>query len=135
MVVDGPAGIGWWFIPICTAADRKLSRDKPGAVFLPTRAPRTFEFAYDPGANNGVGRITVTLDGEPPIILDLTPEQRKAGAAFDRFGLMSFRRGGKYSTLYFDDLTYTTRRADAPAVRHEQEIITVPYPPNGRKYR
>jgi len=47
---------------------------------------------------------------------------------------MSFRRGGKYSTLYFDDLTYTTRRPDAPPARHEQKITTVPYPPGGRKF-
>ena len=82
-----------------------------------------------------MGRITVTLDGQPPFTLDLTPEQRKAGAKFDRFGLMSFRRGGKYGTLYFDDLTYTTRQAlNGPAVRHVQKITTVPYPPGGRKY-
>ncbi len=135
VVVDGPARIGWWFIPVVTAADRKLSGKTQDHVFLPTRKSRTFDFQYDPAANNGVGRITVTLDAEPPFTLDLTPEQRKSGATFDRFGLMSFRRGGHNSTLYFDDLTYTTRRAaDAPPLRHEQKIITVPYPPSGRKY-
>ena len=129
VVIDGPARIGWWFIPTVTAADRKLSRKMDGTVFLPTREHRTFDFVYDPQANKGVGRITVTLDGQPPILLDLTPEQRKAGATFDRFGLTSFRRGGKFTTIYFDDLTYTTRRpADAPPVRHEQKITTVPYP-------
>jgi hypothetical protein len=135
IVVDGPANIGWWFKPTITAADRKLAKDRPGVVFLPTRESRTFEFDYDPAANSGVGRITVKLDKEEPFSLDLSPEQRKAGATFDRFGLMSFRRGGKYSTLYFDDLTYTTRRAsDAPSARHDQKITTVPYPPSGRKY-
>jgi len=53
VVIDGPARIGWWFIPTCTAADRKLSRDKTGAVFLPTRAPRTFDFAYVPYPPSG----------------------------------------------------------------------------------
>jgi len=77
----------------------------------------------------------VTLDGEPPFTLDLEPAQRKAGATFDRFGLMSFRRGGKYSTLFFDELTYTTRRtADAPPVRYEQKITKVPYPKGGRQF-
>lgn len=135
VVIDGPANVGCYFNPTCTAADPKLSRDKAGHVFLPTRAPRTFDFDYDPAANGGVGRVTVTLDGEPPFTLDLTPEQRKAGATFDRFGLMSFRRGGKYSTLYFDDLTYTARRPDdhRPA-RHEQKVVRVPYPAGGRKY-
>lgn len=129
VVVDGPARVGWYFMPICTAATRELSRDTTGHVFLPTRTHRTFEFDYDPAANKGVGRVTVTLDGEPPFTLDLTPEQRKAGATFDRFGLTSFRRGGKFTTIYFDDLTYTTRRpADAPPIHHEQKITTVPYP-------
>lgn len=129
VVVDGPARIGWWFIPTVTASDRKLSRKTDGTLFLPTRTQRTFAFDYDPRANKGVGRVTVTLDGETPFTLDLTPEQRKAGATFDRFGLTSFRRGGKFTTIYFDDLTYTTRRpADAPPVRHEQKITTVPYP-------
>jgi len=135
VVIDGPARIGWYFMPVCTAAQRDLSRNTSGHVFLPTRAHRTFDFDYDPLANNGVGRITVTLDGEPPFTLDLEPAQRKAGATFDRFGLMSFRRGGKYSTLFFDDLTYTTRRsADAPPVRYEQKITKVPYPKGGRQF-
>ncbi len=129
VVVDGPARIGWWFIPTVTAADRKLSRNTTGTLFLPTRAHRTFAFDYDPAANNGVGRVTVKLDGEPPFTLDLTREQRQAGATFDRFGLTSFRRGGKFTRIYFDDLTYTTRLpTGAPPVRHEQKITTVPYP-------
>jgi hypothetical protein len=135
VVIDGPAKVGWYFAPVCTAAKRELSVDKAGPVFLPTREHRTFEFIYDPQANNGLGRITITLDGQAPFTLDLKPGQRTAGATFDHFGLMSFRRGGKYSTLYFDDLTYTTRRvAGAPAARHEQEITKVPYPAAGRKY-
>jgi hypothetical protein len=133
IVVDGPAKIGWYFTPVCTPLDPKLFRDRTGHIFLPTRNPRTFEFAYDPRANNGIGRITVTLDNEQPFALDLTPEQRKAGASFDHFGLMSFRRGGKFSTLYFDDLAYTTS-ANVPQTRHEQNIVTVPYPRGGRQY-
>lgn len=133
IVVDGPAKIGWYFTPVCCAANEKLFRERTGHIFLPTRRHRTFDFAYDPKANNGIGRITVTLDGESPFTLDLTPEQRKAGATFDHFGLMSFRRGGKFSTLYFDDLTYTNSK-DAPQTHHEQKITTVPYPENGRKY-
>ena len=129
VVVDGPARVGWYFMPVCTAATRELYRSTPGRIFLPTRAQRIFTFDYDPRANNGVGRVIVTLDGEAPFGLDLKPDQRNAGATFDRFGLMSFRRGGKFSILYFDDLTYTTRRPiDAPAPRHHQKITTVPYP-------
>jgi hypothetical protein len=135
IVIDGPARIGWFVIPFCTPADKKLAKDVEGPVILPTRDHRTIDFVYDPGANGGVGQITVTLDGHKPVTLDLTPQQRQAGGKFDRFGLMSFRRGGKYSTLYFDDLTYTARHPPGyQPVRHEQKITRVPYPPRGRKY-
>jgi hypothetical protein len=135
VVVDGPARIGWWFIPYCAASIREQHADKTGHLFYPIRKPRTFDFVYDPKANDGVGQVTVTLDGEKPFTMNLTPEMRKTGATFDRFGLMSFRRGGKYSTLYWDDLTYTARRSkDYVPVRHKQEITKVPYPKGGRKF-
>jgi hypothetical protein len=129
VVVDGPARIGWYFAPTCTAVARSLSTNTMSTVFLPTRAHRTFTFDYDPQANQGLGRATVTLDGVPPILLDLTREQRQAGATFDHFGLTSFRRGGKFSILYFDDLTYSTRRSENDSsLRYEQKVTTVPFP-------
>jgi hypothetical protein len=146
--IDGPARIGWQFTPWCIPAIpeladtvlasrpvrvrvRNLSAIARGPVFLPTREPRKFDFVYDPQANDGVGRITVTLDGHEPFTLDLTPRLRQAGATFDRFGLMS-GKSAKYVTLYLDDLTYTARRSDRDRpVRHKQEIIRVPYPRSG----
>jgi hypothetical protein len=146
--IDGPARIGWRFIPWCTPAMpelagtvlasrpirvrvRRMSAVANGPVFLPTREPRTFDFTYDPEANNGVGRISVTLDGHEPFTLDLTPAQRRAGATFDRFGLMT-GSSAKYVTVFLDDLTYTARRSkDHQPVRHKQEIIKVPHPSGG----
>ena len=59
----------------------------------------------------------------------------QAHPTFDRFGLLNIRCGGKYVTVYFDDLTYTARRpSNYKPVEHEQTITHVPYPPNGRKY-
>lgn len=40
----------------------------------------------------------------------LTPELRKTGATFDRFGLFVHEGGGTSSRVFVDDLTYT----DAP---------------------
>ena len=130
------SGWSWTARLVSAGTSCRSARRPPGSFtearqgdFSPHAAHRTFTFDYDPRANNGIGRVIVTLDGEVPFTLDLKPEQRKAGATFDRFGLMSFRRGGKFSILYFDDLTYTTRRPiDAPAPRHHQQITTVPYP-------
>jgi len=101
---------------------------------VPDRRTRRFSFLYDPQANQGVGRITVTLD-EKTLVLDLTARQRAAGATFDRFGLSNIRAGGKFVTIYFDDLTYSARRpAGAKPEPHPQKVVTVPYPAGGRKY-
>jgi hypothetical protein len=108
--------------------------DKHGPIILPTGERHAFSFMYDPQANRGVGRITVTLD-EKSFFLDLTPQQRSAGAAFDRFGVASIRKGGKCVTVFLDDLTYTAcRPQDYTPVFHEQQVTRVPYPPGGRRY-
>lgn len=131
--IAGPTRAGFYFIAHCSPKKELASRMN-GPLFLPTRERRAFSLKYDPTANNNVGQITITLDQET-FALDLTPAQRAAGATFNRFGLMSPRAGGKYATLYLDDLTYTARRpADHQPIRHEQKITAVPYPQGGRKY-
>jgi hypothetical protein len=126
--------VGYYFTAVC-APTQKLHRNSDGPVIRPLRQRQPFSFDYDPKANNGVGRITVTLDGKAHT-MDLTPEQRKAGATMDRFGIMNARRGGKYVDVYVDDLTYTARPPppDAGPARHEQPVVEYPYPPKGRKY-
>jgi hypothetical protein len=107
---------------------------KEGLAFNPTRERRRFTVEYDPKANNNVGRVTATLD-DKTMVLDLTPQQRADGATFDRFGIMNLRCGGKYVTMYYDDLTYTARRPkDYKPVFHKQEVTKVPYPPTGRAF-
>ncbi|MCI0493583.1 hypothetical protein L0Z72_01140, partial [candidate division KSB1 bacterium] len=67
--------------------------------------------------------------------VDLTLEQRKVGATFDRFGLLNPRKGGKYVNVYVDNLTYVARRpVDFKPIFHRQEMTIVPYPKMGRKY-
>ncbi|MDZ7359066.1 MAG: hypothetical protein ONB33_15830, partial [candidate division KSB1 bacterium] len=104
-----------------------------GPIFIPDRIKRPFSFQYNPAAGRA-GRITMTLAADT-FSVDLTPEQRKIGASFDRFGLLNPRKGGKYVDVYFDDLTYVTRRAVVFQSRlYRQEITIVPYPKMGRKY-
>ena len=124
--------IGYWFNGFASAR-RELAQRVKGPIFIPDRARRKFHFQYDPKAGIA-GRVTVALDGQS-FGFDLTPEQRRVGATFDRFGLVNVRRGGKYNVIYFDDLTYTARRvAGQPPARFKQEIVTMPYPRGGRKY-
>ncbi len=131
LCIEGPTRIGHYFAPFCSPR-REIATRKDGLVFMPTGERRRFTFDYDPRA--GSGRITATLD-DATLVLDLNPAQRKAGATFDRFGLTNVRIGGKYVRIFFDDLTYTARRpaGHAPA-RHEDRIVTIPFPDGGRKY-
>ena len=69
--------------------------------------------------------------------LDLTREQRKAGAVFNRFGLASVRSGGNSVEFYLDDVTYTARRdSGTPPKFIPQTTLEVPYPHRqaGRRY-
>ena len=54
----------------------------------------------------------------------------------DYFGLLNPRKGGKYVDVYIDDLTYDVKRSkDFKVIKHEQKIIKVSYPPEGREYK
>jgi len=92
---------------------------------------------YDPLAADGNGRFTFTLRSDThtkqdygPLpaaseqearrrfpnttnfAVDLTPELRKEGATFDRFGMMNGTRSGSASTLFFDDVEFNGQAQD-----------------------
>jgi hypothetical protein len=125
--VSDSSAVGYYF----SGFARAKGRDGVGAtgpVFTPTGQQRQFTFAYDPKANNGVGRVTFTLDGKETTF-DLTPGMRADGATFNRFGMFNVRRGGNSVTVYLDDLSYTARRDPAAKrVFHKQEYIRSRYP-------
>jgi hypothetical protein len=132
--IDGPTRVGYFFSTEFAPAERRLVSHGQGPVFVPDGRPHLFSFDYDPKADRGAGQIRFTLDGQA-FRHDLTPEQRASGATFDRFGLMNIRRGGKYVTVYLDDLDYTARRRPGETPRrHRETIVRVPYPSGGRKY-
>jgi len=133
ITVEGPTRVGYYFSAICSPTRPTFSRQQ-GPIYLPTGEPTHFSFDYNPSANDGTGMITATL-ADQTFTLNLTPQQRQQGATFDHFGLSAIRKGGKYVTVYLDDLTYTARRgADWKPVRFEQQETVVPYPPGGRAY-
>lgn len=125
--------IGYYFTAVCSPR-QDIAIENHGPIYIPDRIKRPFSFDYNPG-DGEAGRITVTLD-TTTFITDLTPEQRKIGSTFDRFGILNPRKGGKYVDVYLDDLTYVVKRPDNfKPVHFKQEIIEVPYPPNGRLYK
>lgn len=124
--------VGYTWTAVCSPR-QDIAFEERGPIFIPDRVKRPFSFRYDPTAGTW-GRITVSL-GADTFSVDLTPEQRKIGASFDRFGLLNPRKGGKYVDVYFDDLTYVAKRpVDYKPMFHRQEMTIVPYPKMGRKY-
>jgi hypothetical protein len=134
LFVEGPSSIGKTLMAYCAVNKDQVIILKDPPLFQPDYKKRKFTFDYDPKANNGVGRCTMTLDGKSYTI-DLTPEQRKVGARFDRFGMRNMRGGGKLVEIYFYDLTYTARRSkDYKPTFHKQGITKLPYPDGGRHH-
>ena len=124
---------GYNFTAICSPRQDKSFQIR-GPIYIPDRIKRPFSFKYDPKKGRA-GRITVTL-GEESFTADLTPEQRKLGSTFDRFGLLNPRKGGKYVDVYVDDLSYSVKRPKAYKPEfHKQKITVVPYPPDGRLHK
>ena len=68
--------------------------------------PHDWTLDYSPAAADGRGQITLTLDGKA-VRLDLSKSTRKAGARFDRFGIITTWVDGNGQTIFFDDLTYS----------------------------
>ena len=63
--------------------------------------------ARDGPVAHGQGELRVSLDGETAV-LTLAHGARKQKAVFDRFGIAIYEGGGQWSTVYLDDLQYTT---------------------------
>jgi hypothetical protein len=135
VTIADSSAVGYYFMAQASSSERAVVR-KACEVFTPEMRRRRFSFSYDPKANEGVGRITVVLD-DRKYEFDLTREQRKAGATFNRFGLANVRSGGHSVEFYLDDLTYTARRdPKAPPKVFKQTIVESPYPhkQGGRRY-
>jgi len=133
--VSDSSAVGYYLVGLVSDNNGE-SRSYSDKVFTPGERSRHFTFNYDPAANDGIGRVTYTLDGEK-FTVDLIPEQRKSGATFDRFGFANVRSGGHSVEFYLDDLTYTARRDPSKQRRRwQQEILEVDYPheQGGRRY-
>jgi hypothetical protein len=108
VAVEGPSREGFLFYPAYrTGGDGQgyaNGDDRPH--ILPDGKSHDWSFGYDPAGANGRGRIVVTLDGKS-VSLNLADSDRKTGARFDRFGLVTTWIDGNAQRIYFDDLTYT----------------------------
>jgi hypothetical protein len=109
-VIEGPSRIGHYHRPTYKTGTGEAGDVRTAPVLEPDSKPHEFTLHYQPQANDGNGTITVTLDGESAT-LDLAKGHKKAGATFDRFGVLNWQSpGGHFVELFWDDLTYTVRR-------------------------
>jgi hypothetical protein len=108
VAVEGPSREGFFVYPAYrVGGDGEGSAggaDRPR--IYPDGRSRDWSLEYDPEAADGRGRVVVALDGKSASV-DLGPGCRKAGARFDRFGLVTTWIDGNGQRVYFDDLTYT----------------------------
>lgn len=108
VMIDGPTSTPPRFRGVVGSSDPKtgLLRRDTAAFIPPDGKSHTWKIEYDPGADEGRGRLTVWL-GDRQDTFVLPTEVRKAGAAFDRFGLFVHEGGGTASRIALDDLQYT----------------------------
>ncbi len=108
VLIDGP-GSNPRFRACAASADPKVAlpyRRETTAPIPPDGQSHLWKIEYHPESDGGQGRLTVWFDDHQDSFA-LPPGLRKAGAAFDRFGLFVHEGGGQASLIYLDDLTYT----------------------------
>ncbi|HWP40219.1 MAG TPA: hypothetical protein VNL70_04790 [Tepidisphaeraceae bacterium] len=65
--------------------------------------PHDFAVVYDPDGANGLGEISITIDGHTWKNA-LQPGHKQEGAVFNRFGLMNLQVSGVDMEVYLDDI-------------------------------
>ena len=111
VLIDGPTSTGPRFAGLVGSSDSKLGhrQDDSAPLIAPDGKSHTWRIEYDPAGEDNQGKITIWLDDKPTSFA-LPPGLRKQGATFDRFGIFAQEGGGRASTVYWDDLEYTTAR-------------------------
>ncbi len=109
--IEGPSSEGFFLYPACHlqfSSPRDGRRNDPPRI-LPDGTSHTWALDYDPSGSNGLGEITITMDGKSAR-LAIQPGDRSAGIRFNRFGIITTRIDGNAQRVYFDDLSYTFRQ-------------------------
>jgi hypothetical protein len=105
--IGGHTRVGHWFLPCCLTARGDRNFDDTGNLLLKAGTAYEWSCVYDPAANGGHGRMSVSL-GDRSATLDLKPGAKEQGAALDRFGLTTVGTGGGQVKVYLDDVRYTS---------------------------
>ena len=112
LLIEGPSAVGHYVRPLFRSSDEKMVGLDEGPIIRPDGRTHEWTLVYDPEAAEGGGQVSMMLDAQR-LTMELTAASRKGNAAFDRFGFLSYQRGGHFVEIYFDDLVYTARPAQA----------------------
>jgi hypothetical protein len=117
--IEGPSAEGFYFYPTYGLDQEGVRADggrgTPTPPFIyPDGDSHLWTLDYDPSANAGRGRITITLDGQA-VALNLDAGHKQIGAHFNRFGIITTHIDGSGQTVYFDDLMYAIGTVPEPS--------------------
>jgi len=113
LLVEGPSEVGHYIRPVMRSADETSLVVPRGPIIRPDGRPHTWTIHYLPGPKGRPGTVTATLD-DATVSADVPPQLIAGGAALDRFGFLSWHRGGHAIEAYFDDLEYTAQGSGDP---------------------
>jgi hypothetical protein len=105
VLVEGPSRVGHYFRPCYGTSDDLKEVKGEGPLIRPDGTAHEWTLRYEPGPDGG-GHIVVTLD-DAQVSLEVPAVARKGNAVFDRFGMVTWHRGGHFVEVYFDDVSYT----------------------------
>jgi hypothetical protein len=132
--IEGPSSEGFfWYPTYGTDVEDGHGASTSDPYIYPNGESHFWALDYDPTANGGRGRITLTLDGHATT-LDLTASHRAIGARFDRFGIITTHVDGLGQDVFFDDLTYTYAIPE-PASRASAVVLAALLIPGARRHR
>ena len=108
---DAPSREGFYFAPTYRIGGdvRASLGDANPPRLLPDGQPHDWTLEYIPDSDDLPGRITAALDGKT-ITLPIDKDSEIPEVTFDRFGIITPWIDGNGQTIYFDDLTYTSRQ-------------------------
>lgn len=108
LLIEGPSRIGHWVRPAVSTSDRRgrtADGDEGWPILRPDGRVHMWELSYRPAVDQSRGTIELVFDGASKSFA-VTPDEIKAGARFDRFGLFNLQAGGHHVEIYIDQVRF-----------------------------
>lgn len=102
VLIEGPSRAGHYFRPVWGSSDEEKRVADVGPTIRPDSRSHVWSIEYNPETSI----ITSSLDGVEAS-LEISPAARKGNAALNRFGILTWMRGGHFVEVYFDDVEFT----------------------------